>query len=262
MTIIAKIAERVSHRSLLGRVLRVPLRMVPRNMVVPVLGGINRGKRWIAGSGTTNGCWLGTYEEEHFAALRHIIRPGMIAYDIGANAGYYTLALARLVSESGRVFSFEPDARNAWFLRRHLELNQIRNVTFVQAAVSDRVGLVPFTGWTLAESSQYIVPSITLDSFIADGNPTPDFIKMDIEGTEAAALEGASVLLANRQPTWLLATHTEELTVTCKATLARNGYTFAGFDCITDPADSPDFVCLPKSSWEIASALRAPRECP
>jgi FkbM family methyltransferase len=168
----------------------------------------------------------------------------MVAYDVGANAGYYTLALSRLVGKSGRVFSFEPDARSAHLLRRHLELNDLRNVTFVQAAVSGEVGLVPFTGWEVVDSSSYVVPSISLDSFIASGNPSPDFIKMDIEGAEGAALIGASNLLSKRQTSWLLATHSDELTVSCKATLAKYGYHFTGFDCASDPGNASDFMAF------------------
>jgi len=239
-------AGRLPHTSFAGKALRFPLRLVPRNVVVPVLGGINRGMRWITGAGTTNGCWLGTYEQDHVSALEKIIRPGMVAYDVGANAGYYTLALSRLVGKAGRVYSFEPDARNAHLLRRHVELNQLQNVVFVQAAVSEGIGLVPFTGWELVDSSSYIVPSISLDSFIAEGNPIPDFIKMDIEGAEAAALRGATNLLSKRQTTWIVATHTDELTRICKATLAEYGYRFTGFDCLSDPGNAADFMAFLK----------------
>ncbi len=113
MSIAATIAQRVSHRTVAGKAIRLPLRLIPNNMVVPVLGGINRGMRWVTGAGTTSGCWLGSYEEDHVGALRQVVRPGMIAYDVGANAGFYTLALSRIVGDAGRVFSFEPDARNA-----------------------------------------------------------------------------------------------------------------------------------------------------
>ena len=162
MSIAATIAQRVSHRTVAGKAIRLPLRLIPNNMVVPVLGGINRGMRWVTGAGTTSGCWLGSYEEDHVGALRQVVRPGMIAYDVGANAGFYTLALSRIVGDAGRVFSFEPDARNAHLLRRHLDLNNIRNVTFVQAAVSSSVGLVAFSGWELIDTSAYLVPAISL----------------------------------------------------------------------------------------------------
>jgi len=244
MNLMARIALRVSHRTIAGRLLRSPLRAIPNGIVVRVFGGINRGMRWITGAGTTSGCWLGMYEEDHFLAIRKLVRPGMVVYDLGANAGFYTLALAKLVGASGRVFSFEPDARNTYLLRRHVDLNNLRNVTVVQAAVGSATGLVPFTGWEIVEKSAYLVPSISLDEFIDAGNPVPDFIKMDIEGAEAAALTGARGLLARARPNWLMATHTEQLTASCKATLKQSGYCFTGFDCLSDPGDAGDFMAL------------------
>ena len=44
----------------LGRILRFPLKAVPRRMVIPILSGPNRGLRWIAGS-SIHGCWIGWY---------------------------------------------------------------------------------------------------------------------------------------------------------------------------------------------------------
>ncbi|HEY2470443.1 MAG TPA: FkbM family methyltransferase [Terracidiphilus sp.] len=244
MSIVAKIAKGVSHRSFAGRAIRLPLRMMPNNVVVPVLGGFNRGMRWLTGAGTTSGCWLGTYEEDHFQALGKIVQPGMVAFDLGANAGFYTLALSRLVGDSGRVFAFEPDARCVYLLRRHIDLNKLRNVTIVQAAVSDSIGLVAFNGWELMQSSEYVVPSVSLDEFIGAGNPRPDFVKMDIEGAEVTALKGARNLLTNARTTWLMAPHSEELTVSCKTTFTQNGYRLRALDCVSDAPDAGDFMAL------------------
>src|SRR6516225_6307448 len=143
---LASRASNISPHSLAGRLIRFPLTLVPRNMVVRVATGINKGKLWITGTGPTNGCWIGTYEADHTVALLNLVRPGMIAYDVGANAGYYTLALSSLVGDTGHVYSFEPEARNADALRRHIQLNRLRNVTLVQVAANDRSGMVGFQG--------------------------------------------------------------------------------------------------------------------
>lgn len=244
MSVLATIANRFSHRTFAGRALRFPLHFVPKDLVVPVLGGINRGMHWYAGAGPNSKCWLGTFEEDHAPALKQIVRQGTVAYDIGANSGFYTLALSRLVGDNGQVFSFEPDARSAYYLRRHLRLNKLENVTVVQAAISSSTGLVAFNGWKLIQSGPYVVPSISLDEFIAAGHPAPAFIKMDIEGAEAAALLGARNLLSSTHPDWLMATHSAELTVSCKAMLSQYGYRFTGFDCLNDPGDAGDFMAL------------------
>ena len=242
MNLMATMAGRATHTTFLGKALRFPLRLVPRNSVVPVLGGINRGRRWIAGAGATNGCWIGTYEADHIPALQQLVRPGMVVYDVGANVGYYTLALSRLVGDSGRVYSFEPGVRWAYYLRRHIELNALRNVTVVQAAVSDSAALVRFSGWEIDDEGSYVVPSISLDGFIAAGFPPPDFIKMDIEGAEGAALHGARDLLSSAKPSWLLATHSDALRSSCQSLLAQSGYRFNAFNGVGDAGNSADFI--------------------
>ena len=89
-------------------------------------------------------CWLGTYES-HFARLTaKLVRPGMLAFDVGAHSGYFTLILSRLVGETGKVISFEPQPRPSNDLRRHIELNNLSNVEVVEAAVSDRSGTAFF----------------------------------------------------------------------------------------------------------------------
>ncbi|MGA8088338.1 MAG: FkbM family methyltransferase [Terracidiphilus sp.] len=232
-------------KSFIGQVVRLPLRLVPNNRTVRVLSGVNKGSRWITGSGPTHGCWLGNYERDHAVTLPRLIKPGTIAYDIGANVGFYTLALSRLVGESGHVFAFEPAARSVYFLRRHLELNNIRNVTVVQTAIADRTGLVTFDGWRMGTEKSYVVPTMSLDEFIAAGHPLPSFVKMDIEGVEKLALEGAKRLLSKGDIIWLLATHSNLLRDQCRALMEGYGYHFECFDSPEDPEDRADFLAIP-----------------
>ncbi len=247
---LADVARWAGPTSFTGRAIRFPLKLVPRNVVVPILTGINRGMRWITGSGPNRGCWIGNYEADHMSAIQKAVRPGAVVYDLGANAGFYTLALSRLVGESGHVFSFEPEARNAYFLRRHIELNRLKNVTVVQTAVSDSTGMIGFAGTVssasgkIGGSNAYLVPTISLDEFIAAGNPAPSFVKMDVEGAEEKALGGASHLLSLERPTWLMATHSTELTRACKALLSSHGYHLTAFDCETDAGSFGDFMAI------------------
>jgi FkbM family methyltransferase len=216
---------------------------------VSVFSGVNRGRRWIAGASNTSRSWLGNYEKECAGAVASLVKPGMVVYDIGANVGFYTLAFSRLVGDTGQVFAFEPEARNAHLIRQHLDLNQVTNVTLVQAAVSDQAGLVAFEGFNeigkIVEKSAYRVPAIVLDEFIAAGHPDPAFIKMDIEGAECAALAGAQSILKKGTAQWVIATHGDQLRKDCRTIFARHGYHFASFDCVSDPGDQSDFLALP-----------------
>ena len=142
-----------------------------------------------------------------------------------------------------------------YFLRRHLELNKIGNVTVVQTAIAARAGMVSFDGWRVSTEKSYLVPTMSLDEFIAAGNLLPSFVKMDIEGIEKLALEGASRLLSTGDVSWLLATHSVELRDECRALMERYGYHFERFDSPEDPGEVGDFLAIPGPvATEVAMA--------
>src|SRR3989442_1960320 len=109
----------VSERTILGRALRFPLKLIPSDASIPILKGPLGGKGWIAGS-SIHRCWLGYYEPAKQRAFSAAIESGDVVYDLGANVGLYSLLASFLVGPRGRVFSFEPVPRNLSFLRRHL----------------------------------------------------------------------------------------------------------------------------------------------
>ncbi len=109
----------VSRQTVVGKLLRLPLRLLPDGMAVPVLQGPLKGKRWLVGS-STHGCWLGSYEYEKQRLFAKKIKAGAVVFDIGANVGFYTLLTAMLVRPEGRVVAFEPVPRNIDFLRKHI----------------------------------------------------------------------------------------------------------------------------------------------
>jgi FkbM family methyltransferase len=242
------LALRFRHTGIAGKLIRAPLGLIPKNQALPIPTGINRGMRWIIGAGPNHGCWFGSYEADRISALPKIIRRMMVCYDLGANAGFYTLALSRLVGPQGCVFAFEPEATNAHYLRRHVKMNHLKNVTVAQLAVSSGTGVVGFeeeassASGSIVQKSRYLVPSISLDEFIAQGNPPPHFLKMDIEGAEVEALKGAKILLSKSRPIISLATHSEELSYQCREILSGHRYKFKAFDCKT-PAH-PWWDCL------------------
>ena len=133
----------ISRQSILGKLLRWPLRLIPQDAAVVVLQGPLRGMRWLAHS-STHGCWLGSYEYEKQRLFSRTLQPGMIVYDIGANVGLYTLLAARRVGPTGQVFAFEPGSQNVSFLKRHLAMNRVANVTVIEAAVGERSGTGAF----------------------------------------------------------------------------------------------------------------------
>ena len=173
-----------------------------------------KGKRWIVGS-SNHGCWLGSYEFDKQLLFERTIPLGSIVFDLGGHVGFYTLLASELVGSNGRVFVFEPVPQNLLHLREHLRLNRATNVTVVEVAVSDRSGVVSFDegpsssmGHMVAADGKLQVRTVALDELIDTGDiPTPDYMKIDIEGAEALALSGAKAMLAKSHPTIFLATH-------------------------------------------------------
>jgi FkbM family methyltransferase len=208
--------NKLTSQSLAGRLLRLPLRLIPDGLDVPVVSGPNRGLKWRTGS-SVHGCWLGTYERDKVELLSRFVKPGMVAYDIGANAGYYTLLLSRLVGPSGKVYSFEPLPANLVNLTHHVLENRLANCHVVQGAASDRDGLASFQiaasssmGSIGGGDSALQVSTFTLDSLVAGaGLPPPDFVKLDVEGAEGLVLAGAVGILRSRPSTWFVALHGE-----------------------------------------------------
>ena len=149
---------------------------------------------------------------------------GDLVYDLGANIGVVTIALARRVGASGRVVSFEPDPGNAAILRRNITAAGLTNVTVVEAAVAGENGTAQFvadgsigSGLESARAESLLpgspdrtvtVPVLTLPTAFAE-HGVPSWIKMDIEGAEVAALQAARHVLATSHP--MLAIETDHI---------------------------------------------------
>jgi FkbM family methyltransferase len=222
--------DALSRRSLLGRLLRAPLTLVPTSKPLRILTGEVRGLRWIPES-AIHRCWMGWYERDKQRLMAKEVRAGSIFYDVGANVGFHTLLAAKLVG-SGKVFSFEPSPRNLEYLRRHIALNKLHNVSVFESAVSDRDQVLHFQmertgfGGSLSDNGGGIdVNSVTLDALVSGCKiPPPDYIKMDIEGAELLALRGAEQLLRAHHPEIFLATHGHEVDRECCELLKALGY--------------------------------------
>jgi FkbM family methyltransferase len=154
----------------------------------------------------------GIWEPAETAAFLAHVREGMCVFDVGANIGYYTLLAARAVGSSGRVWAFEPEPHNFELLTRNVAENGFANVRLVNAAVSDRAGVLRlhlddanFGAHSLEAASVRTssgrsaeVETVPLDRF-ADEARTFDagvLVKVDVQGAEALVIEGMPRLLA------------------------------------------------------------------
>ena len=232
-----------SAQSTLGAAIRLPLRAIPDGLPMPVLRGPLQGWWWRAGV-LAHGCWLGSYEREKQEHLARLVRPGDVVYDVGANAGYYTLLASRLAGPAGRVVAFEPVPLNLARLRAHLRLNHVANATVVEAAVSDVEGDARFTTTDCTETGHIAaadpdphavgeleVRLVSIDARVAAGEiPPPDVMKIDVEGAELGVLRGAERVLRAHRPRLLVELHTPEMDRECPAFLEALGYDIEPFD--------------------------------
>ncbi len=93
----------------------------------------------------------GRLEPDETIAFRKLTRNGDRVIDIGANIGYFTVLLALLVGDGGRVLAVEPDPESAALLRKNLDLNKVLGVvTVVEAAAGEASG-----EGTLGRSADY-----------------------------------------------------------------------------------------------------------
>jgi FkbM family methyltransferase len=150
--------------------------------------------------------------EDEIKFVRHFMKPGMRVVDIGANYGVYTLSIAKIVGDGGRVWAFEPTEATANCLSSSISRNEFVNVELIRAGLSDRCGEARFFTSSNSElnslsqvatgSDQFETIELqTLDSCCEKfGWDHIDFIKLDAEGEEVNILKGAQAFLSSASP--------------------------------------------------------------
>ena len=151
-----------------------------------------------------------SWNPAEYEAFRSTVRPGTVALDVGANVGSYSVLLGQWVGVGGRVYAFEPAPDVFDGLTRHIALNHLQHVVCaVAAAVADRDGIARLTISPTAGESRLTALSdvgaregvavVSIDRFCARERIEPDFIKIDVEGWELAALRGARETIGRRR---------------------------------------------------------------
>jgi FkbM family methyltransferase len=139
------------------------------------------------------------FDSHVLRALRKLIQPGDSLLDIGANIGWFSVIGSRLVGSTGHVWAVEPEPCNVGILRRNLRRNKCANVEVLPiaaGAMAERASLLLSSDnqgdhrlSTIAgDGASILVPVRPLDEVIGDRHV--DVIKIDTQGSEAAALRG------------------------------------------------------------------------
>jgi len=154
--------------------------------------------------------WAGAYERKLVQLMKRTLTSGMTVLDVGANIGYFSALASGLVGDSGQVHAFEPIPQNLSRLRQNL--SAFRWAHPYPYAIGDATGkaVIYFdeseAGWASLLMSNDLerrteINVIRLDDWVRDhGIKRIDFMKMDIEGGEFHALQGAQEMLSRFRP--------------------------------------------------------------
>jgi FkbM family methyltransferase len=151
----------------------------------------------------------GLYQSDVLVALRNLLRPGGVFWDIGANYGLMSLYVDRHFRGAVRSVAFEPSPMVLTELRRNVEANDCRSVQIEPICLSDRPGTVTFytspdNSWNATLIKQFAESSREADSIEVEAStldecvkrlPPPDVIKLDVEGAEPLVIAGGETFL-------------------------------------------------------------------
>ena len=145
--------------------------------------------------------------EPHVADfLRERVTDGAVCIDVGANVGVYVIQLAHWSAPSGRIIAFEPNPTALAILQQHVALNHLQSrVDIVPLGAGAEAGSAELfatreDGMGRLHSPSPLMPGepqrhevrlTTLDAYCGEHGVQPDWLLIDIEGYEFAALAGA-----------------------------------------------------------------------
>lgn len=203
----------------------------------------------------------GRYEQDEIGFVRHVLKSGDSAIDVGAHVGFFAIQMAALVGAAGRVYAFEPLDANADLLERSIAENAFTDRLMLRRAA---VGAAPgsatltFAAETLNSGGAYVlrggtepltgnqkkeVPLVALDAL--DMRRPVRFIKMDVEGAEPQVIRGAARLLTEDRPLILSELHPIQLQrasgITAGEFLAQLGALGYRAHTIKSPAEASDW---------------------
>ena len=153
-----------------------------------------------------------TFIQKHFQVNQYfndltrpaIQRGGIGFVDCGAYIGDTVEEFINFVGgDYGKIFALEPDERNFAALEKFIHEKNYKNVECINCGVWDKKDTLYFSGGTdsashIAQSADSQIQVDALDNLI--GNNKVDWIKMDLEGSELKALEGAKKTIQKFKP--------------------------------------------------------------
>jgi FkbM family methyltransferase len=164
----------------------------------------------------------GVWEPEVTGAIRALVKPGMVIFDVGGDAGYHSLLFAKAVGETGQVIVFEPIPKAQERIAENLQLNGFSQTRILSLALGRSRGSFvlekPFEASRInlekstASAGDITVEVHRLDDLIeTEKLPRADLIKIDVEGAEFEVLRGMENYVQRYHPSFVIELHPDML---------------------------------------------------
>lgn len=217
----------------------------------------------------------GNWEPKITERLATFVKPNMVFLDIGSNIGYYSLFVSSLLKNTGEVYAFEPITSLFNQINESIKLNGFTNIKALQTALGNEKAekeiylrdenmggssLIDYKDLNIVRVSS--IEKIMVDKLdsVLPKNTKVDLIKIDVEGYELEALQGAKKILEAQHPvifmefspvfyeqdrkgkTQEMITFLEELNYTCQTIAGEPLYLKKWVEKTTNPTQI-DIIC-------------------
>lgn len=152
-------------------------------------------------------------DRDKIRLIKAHVKPGMKVLDIGANIGFYTIILSKLVGKKGAVYAFEPDEDNFKFLKRLTK--NLNNVKLAHVACGEKSGVaylyksqemnIDHQVYDSGESREKIaVKMVSLDDYLRGEKDGIGFVKIDVQGYECHVFSGMKKTIARSKEMFMI----------------------------------------------------------
>jgi len=152
----------------------------------------------------------GIWESNETAATKKIIKSDWVVFDIGANIGYFTLLMSKLVGKNGYVYCFETTTYGYNRLKKNISLNPdllqhniVVNKKGLSSCTENKIEALEsrFSARLLAHSEKELIEFITLDDYVTLLKlDRVDYIKIDVDGYDYEVIQGSAKILKKFRP--------------------------------------------------------------
>lgn len=182
--------------------------------------------------GATGNIYCGLHEFFDMMVLLHLLRPGDLFLDIGANVGTYSVLASGVCG--AETYAFEPDPDTICHLKRNIAINNLDGLVEIHnCALGRTAGEIAFTVGRDTENKVAIegdektrmVRMERLDDIHC--NQSPIMMKVDVEGAELEVLSGAGKAL---EDSFLRVIELETVTADISRIMDHNGFELAHYE--------------------------------